>query len=84
VELGKRSDDVGRTAGPKQPIPRLSKFVIGKNRNNMTDKRDRKKEERETERESHSCSDIGINQKKSKSEFTSDILDSVNIGKPSD
>jgi hypothetical protein len=42
VELGTKSNDVGPTANPKQPIPRLSKFVVGKNGENMADERDRK------------------------------------------
>jgi hypothetical protein len=42
VELGTISNDVRPTADPKQPISRLSKFVMGKNVKNMADERDRK------------------------------------------
>jgi hypothetical protein len=45
-------------AEPKHPIPKLLKFVVEKMERKWLTSEIENEEERETERESHSCSDI--------------------------
>jgi hypothetical protein len=54
---------VETTADPKHPIPRLSKFVEGIRMEITWRTSEMEGEEKERQKEAHSCSDIGISLK---------------------